>query len=374
MKKSLYLQSNKNKTDFFFTFMSKSDNNLVIMAGGVGSRFWPMSTPECPKQFIDVFGTGRTFLQMTFDRFKGVVEPDNVWVVTSEKYADLVKTQLPEIPVGNILLEPCRRNTAPCIAYVSWRIKAKNPNANLVITPSDHLVTDVVEFQRVINSALKFSAETDAIVTLGMHPTRPETGYGYIQADLQSPSLVNKEIFRVDSFREKPDLATATEYVKKDEFYWNSGIFVWSVKTIVNALRVYQPELAAIFENMMPIYGTDKEQATINEEFPKCENISIDYAVMEKADEIFVFPADFGWSDVGTWGSLHTIAEKDANGNNAIGQNIRFYESKNCVVHTTEERRVIIQGLEDYIVAEKDNTLLICKLSEEQRIKEFSAE
>ena len=374
MKKSLYLQSNKNKTDFFFTFMSKSDNNLVIMAGGVGSRFWPMSTPECPKQFIDVFGTGRTFLQMTFDRFKGVVEPDNVWVVTSEKYADLVKTQLPEIPVGNILLEPCRRNTAPCIAYVSWRIKAKNPNANLVITPSDHLVTDVVEFQRVINSALKFSAETDAIVTLGMHPTRPETGYGYIQADLQSPSLVNKEIFRVDSFREKPDLATATEYVKKDEFYWNSGIFVWSVKTIVNALRVYQPELAAIFENMMPIYGTDKEQATINEEFPKCENISIDYAVMEKADEIFVFPADFGWSDVGTWGSLHTIAEKDDNGNNAIGQNIRFYESKNCVVHTTEERRVIIQGLEDYIVAEKDNTLLICKLSEEQRIKEFSAE
>ncbi len=374
MKKSLYLQSNKNKTDFFFTFMSKSDNNLVIMAGGVGSRFWPMSTPECPKQFIDVFGTGRTFLQMTFDRFKGVVEPDNVWVVTSEKYADLVKTQLPEIPVGNILLEPCRRNTAPCIAYVSWRIKAKNPNANLVITPSDHLVTDVVEFQRVINSALKFSAETDAIVTLGMHPTRPETGYGYIQADLQSPSLVNKEIFRVDSFREKPDLATATEYVKKDEFYWNSGIFVWSVKTIVNALRVYQPELAAIFENMMSIYGTDKEQATINEEFPKCENISIDYAVMEKADEIFVFPADFGWSDVGTWGSLHTIADKDDNGNNAIGQNIRFYESKNCVVHTTEERRVIIQGLEDYIVAEKDNTLLICKLSEEQRIKEFSAE
>lgn len=344
------------------------------MAGGVGSRFWPMSTPECPKQFIDVFGTGRTFLQMTFDRFKGLVAPENVWVVTSEKYADLVKAQLPEIPVGNILLEPCRRNTAPCIAYVSWRIKAKNPDANLVITPSDHLVTDVVEFQRVIGSALKFSAETDAIVTLGMHPTRPETGYGYIQADLQEPSLANKEIYRVDSFREKPDLATATEYLKKNEFFWNSGIFVWSVKTIVNALRVYQPELSAIFENMLPIYGTDKEQETINVEFPKCENISIDYAVMEKADEIFVFPADFGWSDVGTWGSLHTIAEKDSNGNNAIGQNIRFYESKNCVVHTTEERRVIIQGLENYIVAEKDNTLLICKLEEEQRIKEFSAE
>lgn len=354
--------------------MSKANNNLVIMAGGVGSRFWPMSTPECPKQFIDVFGTGRTFIQMTFDRFKGVVDPENVWVVTSAQYADLVKQQLPDIPVGNILLEPCRRNTAPCIAYVSWRIKSKNPNANLVITPSDHLVTDVVEFQRVINSALKFTAETDSIVTLGMHPTRPETGYGYIQADLQEPSLTNKEIFRVDSFKEKPDLATATEYVKKSEFFWNSGIFIWSVKTIVNALRVYQPELAEIFEGMNSVYGTDKEQATINEEFPKCDNISIDYAVMEKADEIFVFPADFGWSDVGTWGSLHTIAPVDSDGNNAIGSNIHFYESKNCVVHTTEERKVVIQGLDGYIVAEKDNTLLVCKLEEEQRIKQFSAE
>jgi mannose-1-phosphate guanylyltransferase len=303
-----------------------------------------------------------------------VVAPENVWVVTSEKYADLVQQQLPDIPVGNILLEPCRRNTAPCIAYVSWRIKAKNPNANLVITPSDHLVTDVVEFQRVISSALKFTAETDAIVTLGMHPTRPETGYGYIRADLQEPSLVNKEIFRVDSFREKPDLATATKYVREPEFFWNSGIFIWSVKTIVNALRVYQPELSQIFEDMLPVYGTDKEQATINERFPKCENISIDYAVMEKADEIFVFPADFGWSDVGTWGSLHTIAKADKDGNNTIGQNIHLYETKNCVVHTTEERKVVIQGLENYIVAEKDNTLLICKLEEEQRIKQFSAE
>ena len=354
--------------------MAENHNHLVIMAGGVGSRFWPMSTEDKPKQFIDVLGVGRSLMQLTYDRFKGVCPAENVWVVTNAAYVETVAEQLPEIPRGNILSEPCRRNTAPCIAYVSWRIKVQDPNANIVVTPSDHIVMNVAEFQRVITSTLNFASETDAIITLGMKPTRPETGYGYIQADLAQQSLRNKEIFRVDSFREKPDLATATEYVKKDEFYWNSGIFVWSVKTIVNALRVYQPELAAIFENMMPIYGTDKEQATINEEFPKCENISIDYAVMEKADEIFVFPADFGWSDVGTWGSLHTIAEKDDNGNNAIGQNIRFYESKNCVVHTTEERRVIIQGLEDYIVAEKDNTLLICKLSEEQRIKEFSAE
>ena len=349
------------------------NNNLVIMAGGVGSRFWPMSTEDKPKQFIDVFGTGRTFIQMTYDRFKGMVAPENVWVVTSQKYADIVAEQLPDIPKGNILLEPCRRNTAPCIAYVSWRIKAKNPNANLVITPSDHLVTDVVEFQRVISSALSFTSETDSIVTLGMHPTRPETGYGYIQADLQAASCRNKEIYRVDSFKEKPDLATAKEYVSKKEYYWNSGIFVWNVHTIVNAIRVYEPGIASIFESLMPVYGTDKEQDAINENFPKCDNISIDYAVMEKADEIFVFPADFGWSDVGTWGSLHTLAPTDANANNVIGENVSLYESKNCVVHVTEEKKVVIQGLDGYIVAEKNNTLLICKLEEEQRIKEFSA-
>lgn len=350
------------------------NDNLVIMAGGVGSRFWPMSTTECPKQFIDVFGTGRTFIQMTYDRFRGIIAPENVWVVTSQRYADTVAEQLPDIPKGNILLEPCRRNTAPCIAYVSWRIKAKNPKANLVITPSDHLVTDVIEFQRVISSALNFTAETDAIVTLGMNPTRPETGYGYIQADLQEPSLRNREIFRVDSFKEKPDYQTAVKYLKSKEFFWNSGIFIWNVGTIVNSLRIYEPEISRIFEDLLPVYGTDKEQAAIDKHFPECPSISIDYAVMERADEIFVFPADFGWSDVGTWGSLHTLADKDSQGNNVIGSNVKLYETRDCVVHVTEEKRVVIQGLEGYIVAEKDDTLLICKLEEEQRIKEFSAE
>ncbi len=354
--------------------MSKADNHLVIMAGGVGSRFWPMSTPECPKQFIDVFGTGRTFIQMTVDRFKGLVLPENIWVVTSVKYKDIVKQQLPEVPESNILLEPCRRNTAPCIAYVSWRIKAKNPKANIVVAPSDHLVTDVVEFQRVINTALQFVSETDSIVTLGMKPTRPETGYGYIQANSHEPSLRNKEIFRVDSFKEKPDLATAKRYIQDKEYFWNSGIFVWNVRTIINALRVYLPDVNDIFEALLPIYGTATEQEIIDKEFPKCENISIDYAVLEKADEIFVMPASFGWSDVGTWGSLHTIAKANDDKNNTIGQDIRLYETKNCVIHTTQEKRVVIQGLDGYIVAEKDNTLLICKLSEEQRIKEFSAE
>ncbi len=351
-----------------------NNNNLVIMAGGVGSRFWPMSTPECPKQFIDVMGCGRTFIQLTFDRFKGVVAPENVWVVTSKQYADIVKRQLPEVPEDNILLEPCRRNTAPCIAYVSWRIKKKNPKANLVITPSDHMVTDQEEFRRVISSALDFTAETDAIVTLGMHPTRPETGYGYIQADLSTPSSRVKSIYRVDQFREKPDLATAGQYIRQAEYFWNSGIFVWNVETIVQALRYYEPEVSQMFEGLLPYYGTDKEQEMIDETYTKCKSISIDYAVMEKAEEIYVYPADFGWSDVGTWGSLMTLANKDEAGNAKIGQRVELYDSKNCIIHTTEERRVVVQGLDGYIVAEKGDTLLICKLSEEQRIKEFSAE
>ena len=344
------------------------------MAGGIGSRFWPMSTPDRPKQFIDVLGVGKTLLQLTFERFEGICPPNNVWVVTNAKYAAIVHEQLPQIPVENILSEPCRRNTAPCIAYVSWRIKAKNPQANLVITPADHLVTDVVEFQRVIGSALNFTAETDAIVTLGMAPSRPETGYGYIQADLQEPSLRNKEIFRVDSFKEKPDYKTAVQYLKKRDYFWNSGIFIWNVSTIVNSLRIYEPEISEIFEDLLPYYGTEKEQEMIDQQFPKCPSISIDYAVMERADEIFVFPADFGWSDVGTWGSLHTLAPTDKDGNNVVGNQVKLYETKDCVVHVTEEKRVVIQGLDGYIVAEKNNTLLICKLKEEQRIKEFSAE
>lgn len=352
--------------------MSTKNNHVVIMAGGIGSRFWPMSTPECPKQFIDVLGCGRTLLQLTVDRFEGICPPENVWVVTSDSYAEIVKEQLPEIPEQNILKEPCRRNTAPCIAYVSWRIKSVNPKANIVVTPSDHVVMNVKEFQRVISSSMKFTKETDGIVTLGMKPNRPETGYGYIQADLSIASTRNREIYRVDSFREKPDLATAQKYISKNNYFWNAGIFIWSVNTIVNAFRVYQPAISDIFEDLLPYYGTDKEQEMINERFPQCESISVDYAIMEKVDEIFVFPANFGWSDLGTWGSLHEHTPQDIYGNACIGQNIKVYESTNCMIHTTQEKKVVVQGLDGYIVAEKDDVLLICKLSEEQRIKQFS--
>ena len=344
------------------------------MAGGVGSRFWPMSTEERPKQFIDVLGTGKTLLQLTVERFGQLVPAENVWVVTNAKYADIVASQLPDMPRQNILCEPCRRNTAPCIAYVSWRIKSRDPKANIVVTPSDHIVTNVQEFQRVVAECMDFTQDSDAIVTLGMKPTRPETGYGYIQADLSAPSLRNKQIFRVDSFREKPDLQTAEQYIKKSNYYWNAGIFIWNVSTIVNAFRVYQPRMAKTFEDMLPVYGTDSEQDVVNEHFPKCENISVDYAIMEKAEEIFVCPADFGWSDLGTWGSLLTQSHRDLYGNAAIGPDISLFESHNCIVHTTQERKVVVQGLDGYIVAENDNTLLICKLSEEQRIKQFSGQ
>ena len=352
--------------------MSKQNNHLVIMAGGVGSRFWPMSTVEKPKQFIDVLGTGKTLLQLTVERFGSLIDPKNIWVVTNRAYMDIVREQLPDMPAGNILCEPCRRNTAPCIAYVSWRIKAQDPKANIVVTPSDHVVMDVREFQRVIADCMDFTADSDAIVTLGMKPTRPETGYGYIQADLSASSLRNKSIFRVDSFREKPDLRTAQEYIKKNYYFWNAGIFIWNVSTIVNAFRIYQPKMSNIFESMLPIYGTPQEQKVIDDKFPLCENISVDYAIMEKAEEIFVCPADFGWSDLGTWGSLQTQSKRDLYGNACIGQGISLFDTTNCIIHTTQEKKVVVQGLDGFIVAENNDTLLICNLSEEQRIKQFS--
>ena len=333
-----------------------------------------MSTSECPKQFIDVLGIGKSLLQLTVERFGSIISPENIWVVTNRKYADIVAKQLPDMPQENILCEPCRRNTAPCIAYISWRIKSKDPKANIVVTPSDHIVTNTAEFQRVISACMKFTSDTDAIVTLGMKPNRPETGYGYIQANMAANSLRNKEVYRVDSFREKPDLATAEKYIKQSNYFWNAGIFIWNVNTIVNAFRMYQPTMSKIFESMLPYYGTEREQELIDQRFPECESISVDYAIMEKAEEIFVCPADFGWSDLGTWGSLHLQSRKDLYGNACIGENINMFESHNCIVHTVQEKKVVIQGLDGYIVAENDDTLLICKLSEEQRIKQFSGE
>lgn len=347
------------------------NNYLVILAGGAGSRFWPISSEELPKQFLDILGCGRTLIQLTLERFNGLIPKENVWVVTAEKYREIVMEQLPEIPSGNILCEPCRRNTAPCICYVSWKIKKLNTKANIVVSPSDHLVVDIQAFQSAIDDSLSFAAETDAVVTLGLKPTRPETGYGYIKADLTYSSSRKHSIFRVDEFKEKPTLEIAKEYIQSPNYLWNSGIFIWNVNTIINAFRVYEPEVSSIFEELMPYYGTDKEQNKIDESYPQCKNISVDYAILEKAEEIFVFPASFSWSDLGTWNSLREQSDMDKYGNVCIGDNIKLYDTYNTIVHTCNKKEVIVEGLDGYVVAEKEGKLLVCRLSEEQRIKLF---
>lgn len=346
-----------------------ADNHLVIMAGGIGSRFWPMSTPAYPKQFIDIMGCGRTLIQLTADRFSGICPMENRWVVTSQKYTSIVKEQLPEIPEQNILSEPEARNTAPCIAYACWKIKQRHPEANIVVTPSDAFVLDVEEFRRCIKVALDFTQTGTAIVTLGMKPNRPETGYGYI---CSGEKLPDQEIHQVESFREKPDLETAKKYLAAGNYLWNAGIFVWNVHTITAAIRQYAPQIAGVMDELSPSLYTDREAEELKRLFPTCDKISIDYAVMEKASNIYVLPAEFGWSDLGTWGSLHTHLQQDTDGNAQVGQDVKFFDCKNCVVHTSEERKVVLQGLDGYIVAEKDGYLLICRLEEEQRIKEFS--
>lgn len=347
------------------------NNYLVILAGGAGSRFWPISSEELPKQFLDILGCGRTLIQLTLERFNGLIPKENVWVVTAEKYREIVMEQLPEVPSGNILCEPCRRNTAPCICYVSWKIKKLNTKANIVVSPSDHLVVDIQAFQSAIDDSLSFAAETDAVVTLGLKPTRPETGYGYIKADLTYSSSRKHNIFRVDEFKEKPTLEIAKEYIQSPNYLWNSGIFIWNVNTIINAFRVYEPEVSSIFEGLMPYYGTDKEQNKIDESYPQCKNISVDYAILEKAEEIFVFPASFSWSDLGTWNSLREQSDMDKYGNVCIGDNIKLYDTYNTIVHTCNKKEVIVEGLDGYVVAEKEGKLLVCRLSEEQRIKLF---
>lgn len=347
------------------------NNYLVILAGGAGSRFWPISSEELPKQFLDILGCGRTLIQLTLERFNGLIPKENVWVVTAEKYREIVMEQLPEVPSSNILCEPCRRNTAPCICYVSWKIKKLNTKANIVVSPSDHLVVDIQAFQSAIDDSLSFAAETDAVVTLGLKPTRPETGYGYIKADLTYSSSRKHNIFRVDEFKEKPTLEIAKEYIQSPNYLWNSGIFIWNVNTIINAFRVYEPEVSSIFEGLMPYYGTGKEQNKIDESYPQCKNISVDYAILEKAEEIFVFPASFSWSDLGTWNSLREQSDMDKYGNVCIGDNIKLYDTYNTIVHTCNKKEVIVEGLDGYVVAEKEGKLLVCRLSEEQRIKLF---
>ncbi len=338
-------------------------NHIVIMAGGVGSRFWPLSTPEYPKQFIDILGCGRTLIQLTVDRFNGICPMQNFWVVTNAKYVDIVKQQLPNIPVEHILAEPAARNTAPCIAWACWSIKKEDANANVVVTPADAVVMNPGEFRRVIKNALAFTEKKNAIVTIGIKPSRPETGYGYVEAK----EVVEGGICGVEAFKEKPDHETAEKYLEAGIFLWNAGIFVWNIATITDCITKYKPNIA---EDMDKIANTGK----VDEIFPQCEKISIDYAVMEPASKeglVYTHPADFGWSDLGNWASLHDKLQKDESNNGIVG-NIKLYECSNCVVHAEDAKKVVLQGLDGYIFSEKKGQILVCKRSEEQRIREWS--
>lgn len=339
------------------------NNHIVIMAGGVGSRFWPLSTPEYPKQFIDILGCGRTLIQLTVDRFKGICPMENFWVVTNAKYVDIVKQQLPDLPTEHILAEPAARNTAPCIAWACWRIREEDPQANVVVTPADAVVMDPEEFRRVIGNALIFTENHNVIVTIGIKPSRSETGYGYVETS----DAVSSEICKVNAFKEKPDHETAERYLRVGNFLWNAGIFVWNVETITTCISKYNPGIAA---DMDQIAATG-DVAGI---FPQCEKISIDFAVMEPAAAdglVYTHPADFGWSDLGNWASLHDKLQKDENGNGTVG-NVKVFECSNCVVHAEDVNKMVLQGLDGYIVSEKNGQILICKRSEEQRIRDFS--
>ena len=344
-------------------------NHVVIMAGGVGSRLWPLSTPETPKQFIDVLGVGKSLIQLTVERFSPVCAPKNFWVVTGERYVNLVKEQIPGIPEDQILAEPEGRNTAPCIAYASWKIALKDPEANIVVTPADALVLKTAEFAAAIGKALDFTGNFDAIVTVGIAPTRPETGYGYIHAS----EAVRGQIVKVSEFKEKPSLETAQAYLADGHYFWNAGIFVWNVKTIVKELRTYAPQISAVMDELKPSLFTPSEQTQLRRLFPTCDKISIDYAVMEKSSSIYVIADDLSWSDLGSWGSVKGHIKADEAGNVVVGDDVRLFGCKDCFVHAASEKRVVLEGLEGYIVSESGGRLLVCRLSEEQHIKEFSA-
>ena len=344
------------------------NTHVVIMAGGIGSRLWPLSTPEVPKQFIDVLGVGRSLIQLTADRFAPVCAPHHFWVVTGQRYAALVKEQLPQIPDDQILLEPEGRNTAPCIAYASWKIQQKDPQANIVVTPADALVLKTAEFAETIAKALAFTAERDAIVTVGIAPSRTETGYGYIHA----AESLRGQLVKVTEFKEKPDLDTAIGYLEDGHYFWNAGIFVWNVATIVRELRAYAPQIAAIMDRLQPALFTDTEASELARLFPECEKISIDYAVIEKSSCIYVIAEDLAWSDLGSWGSVMTHIRADEKGNTVVGGDVRLFGCRDCFVHAAGEKTVVVEGLDGYIVAESKDRLLVCRLSKEQHIKEYS--
>ncbi|MDG1914362.1 MAG: mannose-1-phosphate guanylyltransferase [Crocinitomix sp.] len=349
-----------------------NNNFAVIMAGGIGSRFWPMSQENHPKQFLDVLGIGKTLIQMTYDRLRKLVPDSQIYVVTNSSYANSVKEQI-GIPDDQILTEPMRKNTAACIAYASHKIYNLNPNANLIVAPSDHLILKEDKFVDIVNVALEKSISEECLVTLGIKPSRPHTGYGYIRFE-NGRDIIMGEVRKVRQFTEKPNRELAELFLKSGDYYWNSGIFIWTAKTIIDSLQKFKPELNELFSSKGNDYNTSGEQDFINEAFYNCEDISIDFAVLENAKNVHVVLANFGWSDLGTWGSLYSHLDQDVEGNAVVGDHVHLFESENCIVNMPEGKMAVLQGLEDYIVVEAHGILMVVKKNHEQRIKGYLKE
>jgi len=351
--------------------IDKKHTYVAIMAGGIGSRFWPVSRTNYPKQFLDILGTGKTLIQQTFDRFKDTVPVENIYVVTAEEYAGLVENQVPELPKENIIGEPSRKNTAPCIAYISFKLLQKDPDASFIVAPADHLILDEEKFLEACTGALSFANHFNALVTIGIQPTSPNTGYGYIQHEALE---VAPSVCKVKTFTEKPNKELAKAFIASGDFLWNSGIFVWQVKRINSAFKKHMPEMYDLFSSEQHKLNTPEEKAAIEEIYPQCSKISIDFGIMEKADNVYVIPAAFGWSDLGTWNSAWDNMEKDYLDNAVAGKNVMVIDSTKCMIHAPDKKLVILQGLDDFIVVDTKDALLICKKEKEQEIKDYVAE
>lgn len=343
-----------------------NNNYVLIMAGGVGSRFWPKSRNNFPKQFLDILGIGKSLLQLTHERFLKLCPSENIFIVTNSQYRDIILDQLKGITAAQLICEPSRNNTAPCIAYASFKLAALNPNANIVVAPSDHFILYEDIFVSKVEQALAYTEKHNALVTLGIAPTRPDTGYGYIQYDAHEEEGIHK----VTEFKEKPALDKAKEYLSAGNYVWNAGIFIWKVRSILEALQKHAPEIHTLFQEGSKLYNTDQERAFIDEKYPTSPNISIDYAIMEQADNVYTIPADFGWSDLGTWASLYEAAPRNEENNVISARQINVKETTNSIIHIHANKLAVIRGLDNFIVVDEGNALLIYPKDDEQEIKE----
>jgi len=344
---------------------------VAIMAGGIGSRFWPKSRTAYPKQFLDILNTGKSLIQWTFERYASFMPVENIYVVTSEEYKEIVAEQLPSIPLENIIAEPSRKNTAPCVAYIAFKLLQKDPEAALVVAPSDHMILDGEGFKKIATSALNFVSKNASFITLGIKPTHPNTGYGYIQYDTNAKE---ENIYKVKTFTEKPNLEIAKSFLASGDFLWNAGIFVWKAKDVVDAFEKYQPEMFELFDAEKANFNAAGEKDAIERIYPLCTNVSIDFAIMEKAENVYVIPSSFGWSDLGTWNSAYDNLEKDAMGNALATDNVIVIDAKECMVSAPADKLLLLQGLEDFIIVDTKDVLMICKKEKEQAIKEYVAE